>query len=587
MRGSGDSLGCGSIFIDERWRIEVDTDGGAKVTIFTTFKNLSGEEQSLNGPYEIQFREEEKPDYFQCDGLTISNNSIPLNLAIQPSNDESITIDLRYTSLAKKEASWWDISLNPRHGAIYPLNLTMECYLPMEAEDIMFRNTKSEDFLIDNHHKTAVNTFNGPPYFFKLAYRLRRPEQLEEQNSIPSSKTELTFTNEAIERVRNSMPLLNFFKKQLSRDNEDKPFLGKTFLIALHFLKDLIIFLEPFEKLGLEPDKTYLFWKPYLYPHKDGIASYLKNEKGYNNIYPLDNLESVLATQQNSMDNILVLEDGGYIVPSLHNGFENILEKTIGAVEQTTKGLRRDKEIEHIAVPILNVAEAEIKTRIEPPFVADAAIHNIENLLPETLRGKKIALMGLGAIGSEILERLKSRGADITPYDPGAIRRIEAQTKKGLITEREAYLAVRDKFLVIGCSGETSIDRSEILSLKQKTYLVSTSSDQVEINIPVLEALSKPEIQPLKDHDNNIIGKSYVIRESDNEVQLLAEGYPVNFWCSDSMPNQVSDIILSVIFLSAFELIVNKNDYPDGINSVDEIVKKYEIAELYEEHYHG
>lgn len=763
MNGFGDSLGRGSIYIGERWLIEVNRDGGAKVTIVTTFKKLSEEEQSLNEPYEILFREEEKPDYFQCDGRTISDNSIPLNLAIQPSNDESITIDLGYTCLAKKEDSWWDVSLNPRHGAIYPLNFTMECYLPMEAEDIRFRNVRSESFLIDPIHKKAVMTFTGSPYFFKLAYRsgknqmsevlkvfisyseddggdlagqlkralekydtdtsvfvaavdidigeswktkivtalndcdvfipiltvaacrsnyvrkeievaiekerriiipcvyhqvlpnmipdiieglqritfndkhdllrqvlpkfsphkdvarqvpkakdainardkknnlrmkkpkkskgsytsytIKKPEQLEEHNSFIISNSELTFTNEDIERVRNSMPLLNFLANQLSRDNRDKPFHGKTFIIALHFLKDLIIFLKSFEKLGLAPDKTYLFWKPYLYPHKDKIVSYLKNEKKYN-IYPLDDLEGVLATQQDSMDNIVVLEDGGYIAPLLHQGFENLLEKTIGAVEQTTKGIRRDKGIEHIAIPILNVAEAEIKTRIEAPFVADAAIHNIENLLLETLRGEEIALMGFGVIGSEIMKRLRNK-ATITVYDPDPMRRTEARNNAA-IAESEAYLAVRDKFLVIGSSGETSIDKREILSLKHKTYLVSTSSDQIEINIPVLEDLSKPETEPLKNPNNdNMIGRSYVIRERDIEVRLLADGYPVNFWCSDSIPNQISDLILSVIFLSTFELVVNKSEYPNGIQNVDKIIRKYEIAKLYEEYYQG
>jgi S-adenosylhomocysteine hydrolase len=363
------------------------------------------------------------------------------------------------------------------------------------------------------------------------------------------------------------------------------PFRGKTFLIVLHFLKDLIILLELFEKLGLEPDKSYLFWKPYLYPHKDEISSYLKKEKRYN-VYPLGDLERVLGKQQESMENIVVLEDGGYIVPLLHRRFKNLLEKTVGAVEQTTKGIWNDNKLPNIAIPILNVAEAEIKQRIEPPFVADAAVQNIKNLLSfETLRGKRIALLGYGVIGSKIVEGLRSMGT-MTVYDPNPMRRVEAQNN-GCSPEREPYNAVKDKFLVIGCSGETSIARREILSLKHEAYLVSTSSDQMEINIPVLGDLSKAEKQPLKNpNNNNIIGSSYVIRGSDIEVRLLADGYPVNFWCSESMPNQVSDLILSVIFLSAFELVVNKKEYPKGFQNVDEIVRRYEIAEIYEDHYH-
>ncbi|MBC8521124.1 MAG: hypothetical protein H8D26_03930 [Methanomicrobia archaeon] len=353
----------------------------------------------------------------------------------------------------------------------------------------------------------------------------------------------------------------------------------------LHFLKDLIIFLESFEKLGLEPDKSYLFWKPYLYPHKDEIGLYLKEEKRYN-VYPLRDLERVLGNQQKSMENIVVLEDGGYIVPLLHRRFKNLLEKTVGSVEQTTKGIWNDNKLPNIAIPILNVAEAEIKKRIEPPFVADAVVQNIKTLLSfEPLRGKTIALLGYGVIGSKIVEGLKNMGIRMTVYDRESARRIDAQNN-GCTAELEPYNAVKDKFLVIGCSGETSIGSKEILSLKHKAYLVSASSDQMEIDIPALGDLSKKEKQPLKNlNDNKIIGTSYVIRGKDYEVRLLADGYPVNFWCSESMPNQVSDLILSVIFLSTFELVVNKKEYPRGFQNVDKIVKEHKIGEIYEDYY--
>ncbi|MBC8520541.1 MAG: hypothetical protein H8D26_00900 [Methanomicrobia archaeon] len=170
MNGSGDSLGLQSIFIKENWTIEVDTSGGAKVNIVTSFTNGSNEEQRLTVPYEFIFKEEEKPNHFQRDDFPISGHAILLNEEIKPFQKKDIIIDVRYTNLAKAENDWRDISLNLRHGAISPHHLTIECFLPMEAEDIRFRTTESgtRRVWVDDYNKKAIITFTGPHTFLNL-----------------------------------------------------------------------------------------------------------------------------------------------------------------------------------------------------------------------------------------------------------------------------------------------------------------------------------------------------------------------------------------------------------------------------------
>lgn len=572
-----------SIFVKENWTIEVDTSGGAKVDIRTTFMNVSNEEQRLVLFYKHNFTREEKPDYFRYNDGEVSSIRgsyvTPTNFSIKPLGTKEIRADIGYADLARAENDWWKISLCLRYGDVSPNELTIECFLPMEAEDIRVRNDIPS--LIDPHNKKVTVFFTGEPYSVKLAYRLKGRAGHKETEG---SRTEALLSVEDVKRIRNSMPLLCSLPGiVLSNLGDKKPFRNKNFLIVLHFLKDLIVFLEACEKLGLETDKTYLFYKPYLYPHKDLVASHLKT-KGYERIYPLEMLESVSESldQQQSTKDLIVLEDGGYIVPLLHQKFPNLLEKTIGAVEQTTKGITNDKALPSIAIPILNVAEANLKTKIEPPYIADAVVQNIRNLLSfEKLRGERAALLGYGHIGREVVERLRSGGMRITVYDPSEDVRTEARDK-GYDVELEPYNAVRNKLLVIGCSGKTSVTYKEILSLRHGTYLVSASSDQMEIDIPMLKAFSE-EKQPLRDISGNVIGTSCVIREKNLEVRLLADGYPINFWCSESMPNQVSDLILSMILLSAFELAVNA--YPKGIRNIDRIVSKHRVSEIYESYY--
>jgi len=382
-----------------------------------------------------------------------------------------------------------------------------------------------------------------------------------------------------IKEIENQMPILCSYASNLS---DSKPFDNKIFLIVLHFLKDLIIFLKKSEDLGLTPNKTYVFWKPYLYPHKYLIASHLRRE-GYN-VYPLEELENVLKelNQETIIEDIVVIEDGGYITPLLHKKFNNLLKRAIGAIEQTSRGIRNNKEIKSINIPILNVAESRFKATVEPPHVADAVVGNIKNFLSfELLRGKEATLMGFGTIGKNIASSLKNNGINVTVYDPDFEKLSEAKEIPYNV-EDVPERAVKDKFLIIGCSGETSIGEKEILNLKNNTYLVSASSDQREIGMPVLKSLQCNS--EIIEWDNKKIGTAYLIRGKNDWVKLIADGYPINFWFSESMPNQVSDVILSLIFLSAIELIGNKDEFVTGINSVNNISEKYKVPEKYYRH---
>jgi adenosylhomocysteinase len=568
--------------IKERWVIEIDRGGEAKINIITKFKNVRTEECVLANAYEFIFREGERPDYFLFEGKSVTPDknryNISLNIPFKADDEKTITIEMAYARLVRSENDWWTISLTPKHGSLSPHELVFECYLPMEAEDIRVR-AEPDSFKINEENKKVTLVYTGPPYFLKLSFKFKKPKP----TTIESTISKPSFSKEEIEKIKNSMPLLCHFADAFSKELKGKPFYGKAFLIALHFLKDLIVFLEACEKLGLNSNKTYLFWKPYVYPHKDLIVSHLR-ANGYENTYPINELGDILENldKQNLLHEIIILEDGGYISPLVHSKFKNLLRGTIGAVEQTTKGIRDDEKIQNISIPILNVAQADIKIRIEPPYIADAVVQSIKNLLSfEKLRGRKVALLGCGVIGKEIREKLRSEGLQVTVYDPREEVRIEAQDK-GYDVSLEPYNAVKDKFLVIGCSGQTSISRREILSLKHKTYLVSASSDQLEIDIPFLESISKDK-QSLFDSEGRKMGTSFVIREKDTEIRLLGEGYPINFYFTESMPNQVSDLVLSMILLSALELARDK--FPSGIQKIDKMISKYKISELYESYY--
>lgn len=590
MDDSSYSFSTGSIFIKERWITEINAEGEVKASIEVFFKNQAKIPQKISCDYEYLFpRSENKPAHFISLNKQVivegPSFKIPLNEILEPKGIFKLEIDAIFQGTAHYDGLWWDVSLPLKYGILSPHELIMECYLPMDAEEIKNRS-KHQNQEVNESDKKIDLVFTNSPFFLKIAYKLKKSIDIthkEVEPSTDSSKDKLN--REDIEAIRNKMPIINYLKNKLSKSG-NKPFSDKNFLIILHFLKDLIIFLEACEELGLEPEKSYLFYKPYLYPHKDIIIDCLKNKKKYN-VYPLEHLDEFLRNKKDELHDILILEDGGYIVPKIHGTIPSLHKSVIGAVEQTTKGIENDKEIKKFLFCIMNVAEANMKSDIEPRHVANAIVKNIEKLLPERILGnEQIAIMGFGTIGSEVAHKYKSNDFKVTIYDPKSERRSKAN-QQNYIVEENPEKAVKDKHLVIGSSGRTSIGLKEILEISNNTCLVSTSSDQIEIDIDTLKNLSKK-----RDGDISInketrekIGTDYVIRNKNTLIHLLADGYPINFWCSDSMPNEISDFVLSMILISCFELVINKSQIEIGIKDINSLVEKYEIAELFERYH--
>jgi len=363
-----------------------------------------------------------------------------------------------------------------------------------------------------------------------------------------------------------------------------KPFKGKTLLILLHFLRDLILFIEACKKAGASPQDTIIFYKDYQYPNKEEIKAHL--EKGGYKIYSVKEIDSALGKLRlEGVGKIIVIEDGGVIVPKLQKDFKKLATLTLGAVEQTTKGIRNDQQIEGLSFPVISIPGSKFKDTFEPPHVARAVVNNIQQLLPDkNFSGRSALVIGYGNIGEQIaLQFRDTLKMKLSVYDSDMTRLIKAQ-QCGFDTEENLREGVKEKFLIVGATGERVVGRSEILAMEHNVYLVSASSEQWEFCISELDALSSEKSDLL--HNGEKIGTKYKIRNTERQVNLIADGYPINFWETESMPNEVSDLIMSLIFVSAAEIAINQS-LPTGINSniTNELAERYELSKIYLEYH--
>ena len=93
----------------------------------------------------------------------------------------------------------------------------------------------------------------------------------------------------------------------------------------LHFLDDLAVFIESCERAGASPSCTRLFYKEYNYPNRKKLVEYFQG-RGYA-VSPVKEVAAVLRDLERAgRRDIVVIEDGGYIVPALHKGHPGLGE---------------------------------------------------------------------------------------------------------------------------------------------------------------------------------------------------------------------------------------------------------------------
>lgn len=378
-------------------------------------------------------------------------------------------------------------------------------------------------------------------------------------------------------------------RSQVNKGNT-KIFDGYSIITVMHFLEDLIPFLDGLVALGAKKECMSLLVKPYPYSQKSEVHSYLYQNYQETRIEYLDEIpppdgllkEFVESCRAKSpLKKIIVIEDGGYLVPFLHRNYNKGENFCIGAVEQTTKGLRKDKELEELKkktgeklhFPILNVAKSHFKDEYEAPLVGDAVYFSIIKLLrDEIFAGKKALVVGFGAIGRHVADALRKNGVIVKVFDSEPERLVAAKIR-GFETHDSPLELAKGTKLVIGTTGDQSIKREILENMENGTVLVSASSDQIEIDIEHLKRMCH-SFQYIEG-----LGTKYRKKkgEGDDTYLLLADGFPINFYFASGIPNKAIDPILAQLFIGATYLALNHERLECEIikNKMDDLIKEY------------
>lgn len=252
-------------------------------------------------------------------------------------------------------------------------------------------------------------------------------------------------------------------------------------------------------------------------------------------------LDHCLALCEQSDQQLIVQEVGGFVVPLLHSHFADRLHLVRGVVEITKQGVWRSAEVDP-KIPVLHCADSELK-RLEAKRCGETIVRCLDGLFRAqgmTLAGRSATVFGAGWIGRGVADALRSLDAIPALVDPDPLKVVEARLDGFRAGTQDRWSS--RSHLCVGASGRTSITAQTLQALPNNAFVASGSSRQMEIDVEYLHALPHEAVGDAV--------TAYHLSAPDRRIYLVNDGFPANFIPgSASVPDEIVEPILGELMV--------------------------------------
>ncbi|HVV67625.1 MAG TPA: NAD(P)-binding domain-containing protein [Gammaproteobacteria bacterium] len=327
------------------------------------------------------------------------------------------------------------------------------------------------------------------------------------------------------------MPVINSL---ISLVNKNFLFKNTLFVCVQHLLYTSIDLFDGLISLGANPNNILLMGKIYS---TNSMVSRLLTTKGIRVINNLPNykighfqesfnldilhlwheVETLLKQRKYQIDHIIVLDDGGSCLKSVP---KNLLENyQIIGVEQTSSGLA---VLDSVNYPVIEVASSAAKQKVESFMIAKSIEEKLEKNLPLRQMKSPCGVIGLGAIGSAVTEKLLEFGHTVYTFDINKEKNIPI---KGAQVMHSIEDTIKFSNYVFGCAGKHVLNGVNLENIIQNDKVfISCSSQDKEFH-----SLLKKYTEVNRDEINSPLDDLDFIFSDNIHTKILRGGFPINF----------------------------------------------------------
>src|SRR5664280_500999 len=351
-----------------------------------------------------------------------------------------------------------------------------------------------------------------------------------------------------IEWVQRHMPVLEHIKKEFQ---EEKPFKDITIASCLHLEPKTINLGLTLHAGGAEVAMTGcnpLSTQDAATAAGAALGLNMYGWRGETNEEYYENINKVLDHEPD-----IIIDDGADMIFLVHRERRELMDKIIGACEETTTGIHRLKSMHRdkaLEFPIMAVNDSYMKYLFDNRYgTGQSTFDSIMGSTNVLIAGKTIVVCGYGWCGRGVAMRAAGLGANVIVTEIDPIRALEARMDGYRVMKiREA---VKEADMLITVTGNLDVvSGDDFKYMKDGCILANSGHFNVEINKQDLESMStatkmfKPDIEEF-------------VMVDGRRIYLLADGRLVNLAGERGQghPAEIMDMSFAMQALSAKYLL--------------------------------
>lgn len=300
----------------------------------------------------------------------------------------------------------------------------------------------------------------------------------------------------------------------------------------------------------------------------EGISVFARNGEDSETYY--QHISAAVDTKPH-----LTIDDGADLVAMLHSEKRELLDTTLGGMEETTTGVIRLKALHaegKLAYPIIAVNDAMTKHMFDNRYgTGQSTLDGIIRATNMLITGKSVVVIGYGWCGRGFADRARGLGAHTIVCEVDPVRALEAVMDGHRVMELDDASKVGDIFLTV-TGGLHAIDKHHFENMKSGAVVANSGHFNVEINIDALREMSESRrhVRPFVEEHT---------LEDGRRINLLAEGRLVNLAAAEGHPPSVMDMSFANQALASEYIATNHASLEPGVHVLPREIDT-EIASL-------
>jgi adenosylhomocysteinase len=271
----------------------------------------------------------------------------------------------------------------------------------------------------------------------------------------------------------------------------------------------------------------------------------------------------------------VVIDDGADVVTMLHKDYPDLLPDILGATEETTTGVIRERAMEAAGVlkfPVVAVNDADTKHFFDNRYgTGQSTIDGILRATNILLAGRTVVVAGYGWCGKGIATRIRGMGAQVIVTEVDPVRALEAAMDGFQVKTMEDAAPLAD--LVVTATGNINVvDRHHFEAMKSGAMLANSGHFNSEVNLKALAELSGEGRRTLRPFVEEFTF-------GDKSLVVLGEGRLINLAAAEGHPASVMDMSFANQALASEYIVKEGRNLEHRVYRVPEEIDR-EIAAL-------